>query len=67
MFFLLYDSEQVKHRTKIMYKSNDPQWQQIFYYSHLKESEMLSLTLVVTVWDYERHRPTSNECIGEVS
>lgn len=64
---LFYRSEQTKRRTKIISKTNDPQWQQIFYYVPLKESELDDLTLEITVWDYERYKQTNNEFIGEVS
>ncbi|OQV23161.1 Regulating synaptic membrane exocytosis protein 2 [Hypsibius exemplaris] len=66
LYLLPNRSEQTKRRTKIISKTNDPQWQQIFYYAPLKESELEDLTLEIMVWDYERYKQTSNEFVGEV-
>ncbi|GFR24196.1 regulating synaptic membrane exocytosis protein 2 [Trichonephila clavata] len=56
--------EKYRRRSKCIARSNDPQWNLSFVYSHLRQSELRNRTLQISVWDYEKN--CSNDFLGEV-
>ncbi|GFY71301.1 regulating synaptic membrane exocytosis protein 1 [Trichonephila inaurata madagascariensis] len=56
--------EKYRRRSKCIARSNDPQWNLSFVYSHLRQSELRNRTLQISVWDYEKNG--SNDFLGEV-
>ncbi|GFU25787.1 regulating synaptic membrane exocytosis protein 2 [Nephila pilipes] len=56
--------EKYRRRSKCIARSNDPQWNLSFVYSHLRQSELRNRTLQISVWDYEKNY--SNDFLGEV-
>ncbi|XP_025267558.1 regulating synaptic membrane exocytosis protein 2 isoform X10 [Camponotus floridanus] len=63
--FLLPDkSEKSKRRTKTVANTNDPRWNQTFFYNGVRRSELRKRALEITVWDYARYE--ANDFLGEV-
>ncbi len=58
-------SEKSKRRTKTVAGTLEPKWNQTFMYSLMKQQDLRSLSLEITVYDYDRIG--SGEYIGEVS
>ncbi|GFX22232.1 regulating synaptic membrane exocytosis protein 1 [Trichonephila clavipes] len=56
--------EKYRRRSKCIARSNDPQWNLSFVYTHLRQSELRNRTLQISVWDYEKNG--SNDFLGEV-
>ena len=57
-------SEKSKRRTKTVAGTLEPKWNQAFVYSPMKRSDLSTLSLEITVYDYDRIG--SGEYVGEV-
>lgn len=42
----------------------EPRWDQTFVFEPVREQDLLSRVLVLTLWDYDRH--AMNDFLGEV-
>ncbi|KAK2184890.1 hypothetical protein NP493_249g05001 [Ridgeia piscesae] len=57
-------SPEKKRRTKYIARSLDPEWHQTLVFMNIPRAQLVSKTLEVTVWDYDRFKP--NDFLGEV-
>ncbi|XP_014673637.1 PREDICTED: regulating synaptic membrane exocytosis protein 2-like [Priapulus caudatus] len=53
-----------KRRTKTVAMTCEPRWDQTFVFQPVREQDLLRRSLVLTVWDYDRH--AMNDFLGEV-
>ncbi|KAI5693487.1 hypothetical protein M8J75_000155 [Diaphorina citri] len=64
--YLLPDrSEKSKRRTKTLANTNDPKWNQSFFYPGIRRSDLKLRSIEITVWDYTRYGV--NDFLGEGS
>ncbi|GIX75666.1 regulating synaptic membrane exocytosis protein 2 [Caerostris darwini] len=66
--FLLPDKTgKSRRRSKCIARTNNPQWNLSFVYTHLRQSELRNRTLQISVWDYEKNEKSNcNDFLGEV-
>ncbi|XP_012284528.2 regulating synaptic membrane exocytosis protein 2 [Orussus abietinus] len=64
VFLLPEKSEKSKRRTKTLANTNDPRWNQTFFYNGIRRPELRQRALEITVWDYLRYG--ANDFLGEV-
>lgn len=57
-------SEKSKRRTKTLANTNDPKWNQSFFYPGIRRSDLKLRSIEITVWDYTRYGV--NDFLGEI-
>ncbi|XP_035217819.1 regulating synaptic membrane exocytosis protein 2-like isoform X3 [Stegodyphus dumicola] len=58
-------SEKNKRRSKTIAETNDPQFNQRFFFHHLRQTELRRSALQISAWDYDR-RNAFSDFLGEV-
>ena len=60
----LYSSDN-KRRSRYVQNTSEPEWHQTLVFMNLTRQQLVSQTLELTVWDYDRFK--THEFLGEVS
>jgi len=65
MYLLPDRSEISKRRTKTEKKTLSPRWNQSFVYAPIRQGDLESMSLELSLWDLDRSVETNNHFIGE--